>query len=224
MMDLRDLSLRPVWIDPSENLVETVEERGGFVASSGGGVGGRIEQGVLQNIGDGDSTTAMVRAVELSPTETGVNHGWIKNAIINLGWELPINRIRFFPRPSFEDNFLPWFELGVASGSAPIVDRPSIARRGQRWFYEISRGLTAKNDPIIDIIESTTENLDVVVDRRFPTRPVKWVTLRPINPERTWEVAEFQVFGEGYVQQTVYRTDILDFGRPVAWSKIRWEA
>ena len=63
------------------------------------------------------------------------------------GGRMPINRIRFFPRPSFEDNFLPWFELGVASGSAPIVDRPSIARRGQRWFYQISRRLDRQERP-----------------------------------------------------------------------------
>ena len=31
------------------------------------------------------------------------------------------------------------------------------------------------------------------------------------------------MYGEGFVTKTSYRTGVLDFGRPVAWSKIRWQ-
>ena len=32
-----------------------------------------------------------------------------------------------------------------------------------------------------------------------------------------------EVYGDGFVTKTSYRTGVLDFGRPVAWSKIRWQ-
>ena len=228
MVDVSDGSLRPVWIDPTDNLIGSLADRRGFVTRSG--EVHQLEVGSIQNIRDGDPNTAMVHEVRESPFEAGINNSFIENVIVNLGWDLPVNRVRFFPRPGFEGNFLPWYELGVVPSSAPIVDRPigitayilGDLRRGKRWFQDGNSALNAKNDPMIEIIESTVENFDVTVDRRFPTRHVKFVTLRPLNPERTWEIAEFEVFGEGYVQQTVYRTDILDFGRPVAWSRIRW--
>jgi len=63
-----------------------------------------------------------------------------------------------------------------------------------------------------------------VVDVSFPVQQARFVSLRPFIPERDWEIAEFEIYGEGYVRQTVYRTHILDFGEPgVAWSKIRWK-
>ena len=232
MVDVSDGSLIPVWIDPTDNLIGSLADRRGFVTRTG--EVHQLEIGSVQNVRDGDPNTAMVHEVLESPFEIGINNSFIENVVVNLGWDLPVNRVRFYPRPDFEGNFLPWYELGVVPSSAPIVDRPvgvtpyilGDLRRGKRWFQGQNRSggsaLNAKNDPMIEIIESTVENFDVTVDRRFPTRHVKFVTLRPLNPERTWEIAEFEVFGEGYVQQTVYRTDILDFGRPVAWSRIRW--
>jgi hypothetical protein len=51
----------------------------------------------------------------------------------------------------------------------------------------------------------------------------QWVTFRPLNPIRNWEIAEFQVFGEGFVPRAVYTTSVLDFAEPVALGKIRWD-
>jgi len=43
-----------------------------------------------------------------------------------------------------------------------------------------------------------------------------------LNAERDWELAEFEIYGEGFVTRTSYTSPILDFGKPVSWSKIRW--
>jgi hypothetical protein len=51
----------------------------------------------------------------------------------------------------------------------------------------------------------------------------QWVAIRPLSPIRNWEIAEFQVFGKGYVPRMVYTTAVLDFGEPMAWGKIRWK-
>ena len=136
---------------------------------------------------------------------------------------MPVNRIRFYPRPGFEENYLAWYEIGVADNSAPFISSPQEKAPGKRWYYDISRSLSSTNDPEFDILERNVENLDQIVDLRFPTRDLRWIGIRPINPERTWEIAEMEVYGEGFVTKTSYRTGVLDFGRPVAWSKIRWQ-
>ena len=136
---------------------------------------------------------------------------------------MPVNRIRFYPRPGFEENYLAWYEIGVANNTAPFMSSPQERAPGKRWYYDITRSLTSTNDPEFDILERNVENLDQVVDLRFTTRDLRWVAIRPINPERTWEIAEMEVYGEGFVTKTTYRTGVLNFGRPVAWSKIRWQ-
>ena len=62
----------------------------------------------------------------------------------------------------------------------------------------------------------------MVVDIRFPSRPLQWIAFRPVDPIANWEMAEFQVFGEGFVPRAVYTTAVLDFGEPMAWGRIRW--
>jgi len=172
---------------------------------------------------DGDPETATLRQVDISPRLAGLNIGYVKNTVVNLGAEMPVNRIRFYPRPGFEENYLAWYEIGVADNTAPFISSPQEKAPGKRWYHDISRSLTSTNDPEFDILERNVENLDQIVDLRFPTRDLRWVGIRPINPERTWEIAEMEVYGEGFVTKTSYRTGVLDFGRPVAWSKIRWQ-
>ena len=222
MIDFAGNTLKPVRIDPEDNLVQSIEARQGLITTSvSTGYTKEAGKGMLPAI-DGDPETAVLKTVDTSPRLHGVNVAWVKNMVLNLGDELPVNRIRFYPRPGFEENFLAWYELGGVSGDGPIVDQPGQKRPGLRWFHDISRVLNSANDPAIEVIRRETENLDVIEDVVFATRDLKWITLRPLDPERTWEVAELEVHGEGYVTRTAYRSDILDLGRPVTWSKIRW--
>ena len=147
----------------------------------------------------------------------------VKNNVVHLGAELPINRIRFYPRPGFEDNYLSWYEIGVADHTAPFWDSNfDRSQRGKRWYMVIDAALGAPNDPAFEILARNRESLDVDVDLLFPTRDLKWIAIRPLDPERDWEIAELEVYGDGFVTRTTYRTWIMDFGREIAWSKIRW--
>ena len=223
MIDYGNNGIRPVWIDPAENLSLSLEERKGHLNSSVSASYTREEAKQIQVMIDGDPETALLKRVELSPRLMGLNIGYVKNLVVNLGAELPINRIRFYPRLGFEDNYLQWYEIGVADDSAPFVSVPGERRPGKRWYRDISKTLTATNDPGLDILERNTENLEVDVDLRFPTRDLHWIAIRSVNAERDWEIAEFEIYGEGFVTRTSYTSPILDFGKPVAWSKIRWE-
>ena len=241
---MQDNILQPVWIDPEENLIlaPSLHARNGHLSSSTSTSRVFTESVPLQALIDGDPETTMLRQVDTSPrlsdeglTEaqlsrqgrTGrleaLNTSNIKNMVINLGAELPVNCIRFYPRPGFEENYLAWYEIGVADDTAPFANYQGQQRPGLRWYMETDRILNSPNDSALDILVRNEENLDVVVDLRFPTRDLRFVALRPLDPDRTWELAEWEIYGEGFVTHTVYRTEILDFGRPVAWSKIRWE-
>ncbi len=201
---------------------------------------------------DGDVTTAHFR--RFTPGQgifsggtiiAGVTgEGWKQAVVIDFRAAVPVNRIRFFPRlgqeddlllinelaephpsletfgvDSFASNFLAWYEIRVGDNSARFAkspcDKVSVNLHGLRWVRN--------QDPQLTVLESNRENLDPVVDLRFPTESIRWITAQAF-PLRDWEVAEFEVYGEGFVEETVLVTQILDFGQPINWGKIRWDA
>jgi len=175
---------------------------------------------------------------------------FVQNSIIDLGVDYPVNRVRFFPRlgtgnpkideileemdppklsredideEDFSENALPWFEVAAANSVHNFAGHCFWTTPESPWFRGIPRGrVNSDNDPRFTILRRDTENLDAVVDIRFPTQQIQWLAIRPINPTRNWEIAEFQAFGEGYVERAVYTTAVLDFGEPMAWGNIRW--
>ena len=201
---------------------------------------------------DGDFTTAHFR--RFTPGQgifsggsiiAGVTgEGWKNSVVIDFSTAVPVNRIRFLPRlgreddillieeltepkpplevfgeDSFAANFLAWYELrkgdnNVRFANSPC-DRVSRVTKGLRWVRN--------QDPALTVIESNRENLDAVVELRFPTESIRYITAQAF-PLRDWEVAEFEVYGEGFVEETILVTQILDFGQPINWGKIRWDA
>ncbi len=174
----------------------------------------------------------------------------VQNLIIDLGADYPINRIRFFPRlgknhpnidqildemeapkiskenlgeKDFSENFVPWFELSGANSALNFAASKDWSTAENPWFRSINpRVVDSANDPRLTILHRDRENLDIVVEAHFPLQHFQWIAMRPLNPDKNWEIAEFQVFGEGYVPRAVYTTAVLDFGSEMAWGKIRW--
>lgn len=265
LVDLNSLSLAPVFIDPLWNLTHVVGwDQNGQTQVPFYDVGNiRVTQGehgafmgmTLPSVllaYDGDPTTSSFRIFnQRIGAPPGVGRGYRNTMITNFGSEIPINRIRFFPRlsktedahiiaamaepkpdpdsfgeESFAANYLEWYEIGVADNTAPIADDVFAIPKGQRWHKVLAAqgigGYRVANDEAYTIMRSVRENLDIVVDYRFPRRHVRWVAIRALDPIRDWEIAEVQIFGEGYGRRAVYITDILDFGREMNWGKIRW--
>ena len=200
---------------------------------------------------DGDPNTAAFFNVSTSENSGIQSRLYVQDSIVELGVNYPINRIRFYPRlgtsnpkvdqlletmgeprlakqslgeEDFTENFLPWYEVSGANGTLNRI--PSHCYLGtpeNRWFSRVSsRRVDAPNDVRLVSLSEETENLDVIVDIRFPTQQFQWVAVRPLNPIENWEIAEFEIFGEGFVERAVYTTAVLDFGEPMAWGKIRW--
>jgi len=147
----------------------------------------------------------------------------------------PAFDIEAFGQDSFLDNFLAWYEILTGDNSIVFANdscnandygrgsvRSSIVATSNRRTVLGDLRFVRNGDPLLTVLESTHENLDPVVDLRFPTRSTRWLTLRAF-PLRDYEIAEFEIYGEGYVEETAYITPILDFGQSVTWGKIRWQ-
>ena len=148
----------------------------------------------------------------------------------------PTPAVETFGQDSFLANFLAWYEIRIGDNSIVFANDSCNANDyGGGGDRNINVVATSKRrtvlgdltwvrngDPRLTVLKTTRENLDPVVDLRFPIRSVRWLTLRAF-PLRDYEVAEFEIYGEGYVQEATYLTPILDFGQAVTWGKIRWE-
>ncbi|HJN29898.1 MAG TPA: gliding motility-associated C-terminal domain-containing protein [Candidatus Latescibacteria bacterium] len=199
---------------------------------------------------DGDPTTAAFYTANASDDPAIQRGFYIQNTILDFGVNFPINRIRFFPRlgrsnpkfsqileamaepaldslqlleEDFSANFLQWFEVAGANAENNFAANCYWATNTEPFFRRIQNISNPESDPRWDIIRKDTENLEVVVDITFPTTMYQWVTFRPVSPIANWEIAEFQVFGEGFVPRSVYTTAVLDFEKPIALGKIRWD-
>ena len=237
--------IRPRFIDPTVNLTLTdpqSPENKVPLPFTGGNVwfarDCRFEFGFLKLVRpmfDGDPTTATF----LNPDGGGYDLNGAPT-VIDLGGDLPINRIRFYPRlgsedgllfirgladpkppdeafgkVSFADNFVDQYEIRVADSSYPLRRSGPCDPDPERiWTYDHKRFLPT-------VLRVETEGKDVVVDLRFPTRSIRFLTLK-VHTERGWEVAEFEVYGGGFVRETAFLSRILDFGAKVNWGKIRW--
>jgi len=199
---------------------------------------------------DGDQETAMFRPFTKHPLAPpgycggycqGVGWGVREAAGIDFRAAVPVNRIRFYPRLSPSED-----ELLIKELTEP---RPPVEAYGADSFsgnfmteYEVRKGdntvkfrnsacdeigrlsgfpWVSRRDALLTVFKSAPENLDVVVDLQFPTESIRWLTLQAFGG-KTFEIAEMEVYGEGFVEETVFITQILDFGKAVNWGKIRW--
>ena len=248
-----DPAVNMTLIDPNAADINTLLPYTGGQIQTTDGCSARDDQiRAVKKQFDGDFTTAHFR--RFTPGQgifsggrivAGVTgEGWKNSVVIDFSTAIPVNRIRFLPRlgreddillieeltepkpsleafgeDSFAANFLAWYELrkgdnNVRFANSPC-DRVSRVTKGLRWVRN--------QDPALTVIESNRENLDAVVELRFPTESIRYITAQAF-PLRDWEVAEFEVYGEGFVEETVLVTQILDFGQPINWGKIRWDA
>ena len=210
-----DLTTREHWISPEladadENIALGLLERGGAVTAPT----------VLENLDsvlplmiDDDGETAFERRD--SPGRQVNTLGVVLR--FDLGSQFGVNKFKFFPRNAdpaysseetaenyaFQDEYLRAFELFLNDGSeaTQISGRPVF---GPGVLLELQN-----DEPV------------VVLD--VEPQLVRYIELKSLTTV-DFEIAEFQVFGAGYVPVAQYLTDILDFGADLAlWGNIRWE-
>ncbi|MEW6754883.1 MAG: FlgD immunoglobulin-like domain containing protein [Candidatus Latescibacterota bacterium] len=205
-----DLTVRQGWMFPeradrTQNIARQLQARGGAVSAPS----------ILE-----DLQAELVKMIDNDPNsafERKVRAGRSANALgvvleLDLGARFGVSRLRFFPRNAaadypapdfpFQDDYLKAYEILLNDGT------PETLAGGLPVFT--SAVLVMQND-------------DPVVDVAIPPQYVRYVRVKS-QTAVGFEIAEFQVFGEGFVPTAEFHSDIFDLGEGLAlWGNLRWE-
>ncbi len=163
----------------------------------------------LPNIIDDDGATAL----DLRAAAGGQSARVLGILIdLDLGARFGVNRFKFFPRNSdpaypapnfpFQNDFMRGFEVFVNDGTE------ETQREGVPTFQTVG---------------IQTQNTESVVDIRVTPQYVRFIRLKSLTAAG-FEIAEFQVFGTGYVPEARYVSNIFDFGDLALLGRLRWTA
>ena len=228
---LEEAGIAPVLVSPDDNLALTASARGGgpagFAIKRGRNIyGALVADKLVDKIADGDPTTAF-RLVD----DQGLarfSYASPGTFLIDLGWRFPINRIRFYPTPQYAGRNVEEFAVQVVEGSST----GAVGSRTANWqkifnslFPDGTRRQWVAGAPrdewTIDVVGSVLPNRQRAVDFLFPTRAVEYVALT-VAAQEMWEVAELEVYGEGYVPRAFYQSQVLDLGATSTLGTLRW--
>ena len=206
-----DFSSREGWIFPTsadvtENIALGLLDRGGGVSAPT----------LLENLGtelqaiiDDNGNTAFVRK---STSIRRINSLGVV-VQLDLGARFGVSRIQFFPRNAhadylvsefpFQDDYLRGYEILLNDGRKETQ----------------SGGLPIFTSTLLDL-----QNEDPVVDLQIEPQYVRFVRIKS-QTTLGFEIAEVQVFGEGFVPTASYLSDVFELGRSerfALWGNIRW--
>lgn len=129
---------------------------------------------------------------------------------LDLGARFGINRFKFFPRNAdasfpapnfpFQNDFMRGFELFLNDGT----EQTQLEGR-----------------PIYETIALQSLNEESVVNLRIEPQYVRHIRLKSLTTAG-FEIAEFQVFGTGFVPEARYISDLMDFGDLALFGNLRW--
>ena len=202
---------RPGWIfptqaDTSDNILIGVDD-----AARGGRVYTPLPsfsflETLFKNMHDEDGNTALVLEAETSG-ESAFARGFIVD--FDLGAIFGVNRIRFFPRNGAEDY------PSVFANQREFI-------KGYELFLNDGAEENQRNDkPIWETVAIDGQNEEADVDLRFPTRFVRFIRIESLS-QAGFEIAEFQVFSEGFVPSALYLSNVFDFGEKAILGNLRY--
>ncbi len=144
---------------------------------------------------DGDPMTSSEGVYKTARNQAGSEFFW------DLGAPFPIDRIRFYPAPNDVDSFIRAFELLVNDGA----DYSDIRRPNYRRLRRV---------------EVNTES---TVDLQFAPLKGRFLQLRVLS-KNSFNLAEFEVYGEGFVPVASYLSELHSFGEPVNFDRLQLHA
>ena len=207
--------LMPVFVNPDENLSLGAIERGEgkkfypeqrFGSSDGAGPRGHKYGTIAKNdftnwTVDGDPTTYMWPSDLLSDRLN-------PKLVMFLGATFPVNRVVVYPRPDHPERYIEDYTL-------------------YSWREGQVMGLS-RNSGDGQILARGRENRDPVIDMKFPTVVIDRLMFNvdnfnePYMANRMWEIAEFEIYGEGYVPRGLYLSKALELDAVSSLGEIRF--
>ena len=144
-------------------------------------------------------------ALEVRPDRAGESTG-ARGFIMqfDLGAVFALNRIKFFPR-----------------NADPAYAAPDFPN--QKDFLKSFRihGKDGAQASVFEELENVPKNEEQVVDLRFDPLLIRHLRLEVLTTTE-FEIAEFQVFAQGFVPEASFVSNVFDFGSPALLGNIRW--
>jgi hypothetical protein len=195
-------SLQPNFFDEDEDIARTALSRGGWVSR-------RSYQNdhASQVLLDGDPTTAVVWN-EIVGASTGS-----ESLTLGLGGQFLIKKVRFRPSVENPQRFLQNFSI--------LADNELWFRRFL-FFAPVNIQKPGGAAPAPWLIENTDTEVTVLLE---PPRGVEARFLQ-LNiwrsTDKAIELADFEVFGGGFINQATYLADIIELDNVASWGTITW--
>ena len=199
--------IEPLFFGPNESLTQTIEQRGGYLQRHV--YSGFTEDDKVNPIADGDPTTSYE---ELQPIESD-HTVFGTDFLFDLGGLFPVNRVKFYPPPGKEDRVVEAALVGTSTGKEDPNSIP-IQHRFQSRLHGF--GI------VLDIVGEITENKQPVVEIELPGKPIRYLLVHTQPQEQIWEIAEIEIYTEGYIPTAFYRSNIIDLGASSNLGWIRW--
>ena len=198
-------SLQPNFFDEDEDIARTALSRGGEVHIT---VFAHENSLVGQVLLDGDPNTAYVweEAVGVSSRRARVT--------LDLGGQFLVKKVSFRPLAENPGRFIESFIVGVTNVPfetfripalpAVNVQKPGGAAPAPR--------IDENTDPEVTVLLNPPDGVEI----RFMQLDIRRVTPKAI------ELAEFEVFGGGFVNRSSYVSDIIELDDLASWGAISW--
>ena len=186
--------LQPNFFDADENIAATALDRGGIIEVLVRSRNNLVGRVLL----DGDENTAY-EFREITPES--FNRVITERIDLDLGGEFLIREVRFRPRAEHPERFLERFRIGVSNA-------PLTFFRGSTFSF------------IFEAEENTKANVTVPFDPPITARTIELQITR--QTPKAIELAEFEVFGGGFVSQARYESEIIELDEKVSWGAINW--
>jgi hypothetical protein len=130
------------------------------------------------------------------------------NIFFDLGTRFPVNRIAFFPRQTgqddqgrpYRDDYIRGYEISVNGG----------------------KSFNQEDAPIYSLLKREEFTAKDYTEILFPLQFVRYIRLE-ITSANPFEIAEFQVFGNGFAPRGLYRSKVIDLGETANFSRLGWE-
>ncbi len=194
-------SIRPLSTELSHNLVSTMRNRGGDLTSLVSIYTLPANWPDTRGFAvDGDPATAFVHPPRIDFFRPG--YFYTTPMFFDLGAPFPIERVVFSTRPDQPGNKIRRFRFYLNDGSAESRDD--------------------KGNIVWTLVHDEKDNLNARVELSVEPQIVRHLYLHPLEVGDTWEVAEFEVYGQGFVPKASYISDPIDLGALSSLGRIWW--
>jgi len=125
---------------------------------------------------------------------------------LDFGSRVPADSLVFFPR-----------QEGTYANGKPFAD--DFVRKHR---ISVSNGLTYVNEqPLFTLLRDIPVNPNSIFAMKFPQQFIRFVQLR-VGSRNPFEIAEFELYGNGFVPRATYRTQVIDLGEISNYGVLSW--